>query len=262
MELILKNVSKKFGGNWVLKDVNLSFDNGDVVLLLGANATGKTTLLKIISTIYKPTTGSIIFNGVDVVKKPSYMRKYVTFIPELPTLVEEISVMDNLKFFSKLYGYKGDFEEIIEKFRLDNSKKPVSKLSKGMKQRLSLAVSLLKDPDVIAMDEPASGLDRETVQFILDLIKSFGESGKIVVVSSHDEEDLSKVATKVVVIDNGEVVYDGDMKEVERMRFVEIEFDGKREVVHVNDLENYKGYKIVRVYGLRESIRKMVEAKS
>ena len=258
MELKLEGVGKRFGNRWIIKDVNLRIDGGEVVLVLGSNAAGKSTLLKMIATIYRPTTGSILLDGRNVVKDPKFMRGKVTFVPELPTLIDEISLMDNLRFFARLSGFKGSLMDVVRDYKLDDSRKAVMKLSKGMRQRLSLAVALMKDPDVIVMDEPASGLDRETVQLVLDKIKGFAQDGKIVVVASHDEEDLSKVATRVLVIEDSKVVFDGSIEKVESMRLFDVSVDGEVKTVKEEDLQKLEGYRILRVYGIRESIRRIL----
>ncbi|MCD6449800.1 MAG: ATP-binding cassette domain-containing protein [Thermotogaceae bacterium] len=256
MELKVEKLGKKFQKRWILKDIDFQVSSGEVVLLLGANATGKSTLLKLIATVYKPTSGKIFFNGVDVGKFPKYMRERVSYIPEIPILVNELSLNENLNFFAHLYSFKGDLEKLKREFDLKDGKKPVLKLSKGMKQRLSIATAMMRNPDVVVMDEPASGLDRETIAFILNLIKTLSNQGKIVIVSSHDEEDLAKIATRVFVIGNGKLICDRPMEEVQRNRIAEVSINGETKQVKLHELENMREYKILRVFGIRESIVK------
>ncbi len=256
MELKAEGLGKKFQNKWVLRDIDFKIESGEVVMLLGANATGKSTLLKLIATIYKPTSGRIFLDGVDISKSPKYMRERVSYIPEIPILVSELSMDENIKFFAHLYSFKGDLERLKKEFGLENGKKSVLKLSKGMRQRLSIAAAMMRDPDVVVMDEPTSGLDRETVSFILELIKKLSKQGKIVIVSSHDEEDISKVATRVFVLGEGKLLCDRPMEEVQRYRIAEVNVDGKVKQVRLYELENMRNYKILRVLGIRESIVK------
>ena len=256
MELKVEGLGKKFQKRWILKDINFKIEGGEVVMLLGANATGKSTLLKLIATIYKPTSGKIFLDGVDVSKSPKYMRERVSYIPETPILVNELSLDENMSFFAHLYSFKGNLERLKREFGLEDGGKPAAKLSKGMKQRLSIATAMMRDPEVVVMDEPTIGLDRETVSFILELIKKLSDQGKIVIVSSHDEEDISKVATRVFVIGDGRLICDKPMEEVQRNRIAEIEINGEVKQVRLHELENMKDYKILRVFGIRESIVK------
>lgn len=261
MELKVEKLGKRFQKRWILKDIDFQVKSGEIVMLLGANATGKTTLLKLIATIYKPTSGKIFLNGIDVSKSPKYMRERVSYIPEVPILVNELSSDENIRFFARLYSFKGDLEELKKEFGLEDGKKPASKLSKGMRQRLSIAAAMMKDPAVVVMDEPTNGLDRETVSFILKLIKKLSNQGKIVIVSSHDEEDISKVATRVFVLEDGILLCDKPMEEVQRNRIAEIEVNGKIKQVRLCELKNMKDYKILRVFGIRESIVKALPQK-
>jgi len=254
MELTVENLRKRFGTSYVLDGVNFKLAGGEVALLLGANAAGKSTLLKILATIMKPTSGKILFDGVDIVKNPEVMRKAVSYNPEFPILVNELSLDENLKFFSRLFDYKGDLEDLKKQFKLSDGKKNVMKLSKGMRQRLSLAISMMRDPKVVILDEPTSGLDRETISFTLDLIRQLSQKGKIVIVSSHDEEDLAKVATRVLILEDGSLICDMPLEEVERNRLVEIIYKGKNMLVKLSELERMKDYKIIRVLGIRESL--------
>ncbi len=254
MELEVKGVYKKFGKSWVLENINFKAKSGEVILLLGANATGKSTLLKIIATIMKPTRGVVLLDGENVVEKPEAIRKFLSYNPEIPILVNELSLDENLKFFARLYGYKGNLEKLKENFGLRDGKKNVLKLSKGMRQRLSLAISMMRKPRIVILDEPTSGLDRETISFTLNLIEELSKNGSIVIVTSHDEEDLSKVATRVLILENGNLICDMPLEDVERRRLVEIMLPSGKETVHISDLEKMENYKIIRVLGIRESI--------
>ncbi len=254
MELKVLNVERSFNGKRVLKGVSLSLEDGDVYLLLGPNASGKSTLLKIISTILKPDSGDVLVDDVSVVKNPSIMRRIASYVPEVPSLVDEMSVLENLKFFSRLFKLDVDLDRILSEYRLTSEmRKPVSKISKGMRQRLSLAMAMMRDPKVLILDEPTSGLDRETIEFILEKIRRASNEGKIVLVSSHDENDLIRVATRIGILEDGKLILQKGVSEMENERLVEIDVDGERKLVKIGEI--LKDVKIERILGIRESLK-------
>ena len=254
MELKLENIGKKYRKEWALKDVNLSAESGEIVLLLGQNSAGKSTLLKILGTVIKPSSGVYMIDGVDIVRNPNFLRGRISFVPEDPPLIPELSVDENLEFYSRLYGYRENFYPLKKRFGIIFSDKPVRFLSKGMKQRLSLAVSqMVKDIALFLMDEPTNELDLETVQITKDLIQEMSSRGALVFIASHDE-DLVSVSSRVVVIENGRKVFDSDVESVLERRLVEIETDGERRYVLPSELSNFEDYRIVRVVGIRESL--------
>ncbi len=254
MELKLEKVGKRYGKEWALKDVDLSARSGEIVLLLGQNSAGKSTLLRILGTVIKPSVGVYTADGIDVVKNPNFLRGRISFIPEDPPLIPELSVDENLEFYSKLYGYRENFYPLKKRFGIIFSDKPVRFLSKGMKQRLSLAVSqMVRNIALFLMDEPTNELDLETVQITKDLIKEMSSKGAVVFIASHDE-DLVSVSSRVVVIENGEKVFDSDVESVLKRRFVEIETGGKRVYVLPSELPSFDDYRVVRVVGIRESL--------
>lgn len=254
MELKVDRVRKRFGRVEVLKEVSFELRSGQVLLLLGPNASGKSTLLRIISTVSKPDSGGVFLDGVDVVKNPSRMRRILSYVPEVPSLIDELSVDENLRFFSRLFKVKADLEYLKRRFGLESDgRKAVSKISKGMKQRLSLAVSTMRNPEIVVLDEPTSGLDRETIELVLSMISELAGEGKMVLVTSHDEEDLLRVATHVAVLENGVLSVLGSVEDLEDERLVEVCVSGERKRIRMRDVVG--DVKIVRVMGIRESVK-------
>ncbi len=254
MELRLKNVGKKYKKEWVLKNVDLTAKEGEVILLLGQNSAGKSTILKILATIIKPSEGTYEIDGVNIVKKPDFLRGKISFVPEDPPLIPELSVDENLEFYSELYRYRKNFYSLKRRFGIIFSDKSVKYLSKGMKQRLSLAVSqMVRDPVILLLDEPTNELDLETVQITEELIKEMASTGSVVFIASHDE-DLVSVSNRVVIIEKGEKIFDSKVEEVLERRLIEIETDGKRKLVESSELSSFEDYRIVRVVGIRESL--------
>ncbi len=254
MELRLEGIGKRFKKEWVLKDIDLEVRGGEVVLLLGQNAAGKSTLLNILATTFKPSSGKYTLNDIDVVRYPSKIRGRIAYVPEDPPLVPELTADENLEFFAFLYGYRDGITSLKKRFGIIYGSKKVRELSKGMKQRLSLAVSqMVKNPVLFLLDEPTNELDAETVEITKELIEDASSRGIIVFVASHDEGLLS-VSTRVVILEEGKKVFDEGVNEVLERRIVEIVVDGERKYVIAGELRDLKGYRIVNVLGIRESL--------
>jgi len=268
IELI--EVNKNYGKATVLKDITFHLEEGKTLGILGPNAAGKTTLLKIVATILKPSSGRITIMGIDALKNPSKVRKLISYVPEYPSLFEELTAEENILHFSKVSRAQNDFEEVVEMLGIP-LKKPVRILSKGMKQRVSLAISLLKNPKVLLLDEPTSGLDRESSEIIWQVLEKLKKNGVTMMISSHSEEDILKMCDRILVMNEGKSIYFGSLEDFWRNfeNLVEIEIEGDvtdREViwrkektvsivVKVNELEEiFKKYKVVhlRSLGIRE----------
>ena len=268
IELI--EVNKNYGKATVLKDITFHLEEGKTLGILGPNAAGKTTLLKIVATILKPSSGRIAIMGIDALKNPSKVRKLISYVPEYPSLFEELTAEENILHFSKVSRAQNDFEEVVEMLGIP-LKKPVRILSKGMKQRVSLAISLLKNPKVLLLDEPTSGLDRESSEIIWQVLEKLKKNGVTMMISSHSEEDILKMCDRILVMNEGESIYFGSLEDFWKNfeNLVEIEVEGDvtdREViwrkektvsivVKVNELEEiFKKYKVIhlRSLGIRE----------
>ena len=268
IELI--EVNKNYGKATVLKDITFHLEEGKTLGILGPNAAGKTTLLKIVATILKPSSGRIAIMGIDALKNPSKVRKLISYVPEYPSLFEELTAEENILHFSKVSRAQNDFEEVVEMLGIP-LKKPVRILSKGMKQRVSLAISLLKNPKVLLLDEPTSGLDRESSEIIWQVLEKLKKNGVTMMISSHSEEDILKMCDRILVMNEGKSIYFGNLEDFWKNfeNLVEIEIEGDvtdREViwrkektisivVKVNELEEiFKKYKVVhlRSLGIRE----------
>ena len=268
IELI--EVNKNYGKVTVLKDITFHLEEGKTLGILGPNAAGKTTLLKIVATILKPSSGRIAIMGIDALKNPSKVRKLISYVPEYPSLFEELTAEENILHFSKVSRAQNDFEEVVEMLGIP-LKKPVRILSKGMKQRVSLAISLLKNPKVLLLDEPTSGLDRESSEIIWQVLEKLKKNGVTMMISSHSEEDILKMCDRILVMNEGKSIYFGNLEDFWKNfeNLVEIEIEGDvtdREViwrkektvsivVNINELEEiFKKYKVIhlRSLGIRE----------
>ncbi len=199
----------------VLQGINLSIGQGEVVCLLGANAAGKTTMMGLAVTLLAPQAGTITwFDGLASLNE---IRRRIGYVPQEIALYPNMSVLDNLNFFGKLYGLKGtalstavkNSAEIAEIDLLD--KKRVRDLSGGMRRRANLAAALLHDPVLLVMDEPTVGIDMPSRQAITSALLNLKQSGKSILFSSHYPDEVSALATRLLVLRDGSITDDIDM---------------------------------------------------
>lgn len=207
----VKNVSKKYGDFYAVRNINFDIKDGEIVGFLGRNGAGKTTTMNMITGFIEATSGEIIVNGFDVDTKPKKVKGLIGYMPEgTPlyydlTVKEFISYMADLKLVPKKKK-KEAVEKAIMQTGLDKVRNRLTKnLSRGFKQRVSMAGALVGDPEILILDEPTVGLDPKQVKEIRELIKSF--KGKhTVILSSHILSEVSQICEKVIIIDKGEVI--------------------------------------------------------
>ncbi|KXB01577.1 hypothetical protein AKJ43_03265 [candidate division MSBL1 archaeon SCGC-AAA261D19] len=207
--LEISNLEKNFGRNRVLEGLNLSIRKSEVFSILGPNASGKTTLLKIVSTIYKPTSGKVVVMGNDVQEDSSSVRRCIGFVGHDSYLYPELTAKENLDYYSKAYGIEDRGEVIKERLELvgmyHRMNDKVEEFSRGMEQRVSIARALLHDPSMLILDEPHTGLDLEAQRDFLNMIKVFVQDRGPVLMSSHDPRDSWKISHRVGILYQGRI---------------------------------------------------------
>lgn len=208
MKIVIDNISKSFDKGLVLSNINLSFESGKVYGLKGRNGSGKTMLLRAISGLILPDKGTIKIDdkilGDDLSFPPS-----VGVLIENPGYIPELSGKENLKNIADIKSVVSDEEinEIMKYFDLEpESKKPVKKYSLGMKQKLGLCMAFMEDPELILLDEPMNALDEKAVNDLKELILKKEKEGKLIIIASHDLEDLEELTDEIIEMQNGEVV--------------------------------------------------------
>ncbi len=214
------NISKRFKNCEALKEVSFNVSNGEIVGLLGENGAGKSTLLRIISTMLNPTSGSAKINGYDLIKDSKLVRKNVgiLFGSEVG-LYERLTARENLEYFAKLNNMnkeeaKNRIDELIKEFSFeDYADKQVGKLSKGMKQKVAIARSIVHNPSVILFDEPDSGLDFKAANIVFKFMTKCKKENKSIIFSSHSMENIKIYSDRMVVLHKGEIVKQFDVKE-------------------------------------------------
>lgn len=207
----VKNVTKKYGSFTAVDNISFDVKDGEVVGFLGPNGAGKSTTMNMITGFIEPTDGQIIINGNDISKKPKKAKKQIGYMPEnVPlyydlTVKEFVTYMAELKFV-KRQDKKEQVEKVIKETGLESvQKKLIKNLSRGYKQRVSMAGALVGDPDVIILDEPTVGLDPKQITEIRNLIKELGKK-HTVILSTHILPEVSQICERVVIINKGKIV--------------------------------------------------------
>lgn len=214
------DISKKFNTTDALSGVSFDVHEGEILGLLGENGAGKSTLLRIISTMLHPTSGTAVVNGYDIIKNPKEVRKTVgiLFGSEVG-LYERLTARENIEYFAQLNGMnKNDSDKrinyLIERFSFaDYADKQVGTFSKGMKQKVAIARSIVHDPSVMLFDEPESGLDFKAAKIVFDFMETCKSEGKSIIFSSHSMESIKNYSDNMVVLHKGKVVKSFDVKE-------------------------------------------------
>ncbi len=205
MELLeCKNLSKSFDNKKILKDVNLIIPRGKIIGLLGKNGQGKTTLLKLINDLLTPTSGEVLIEG----KHPGVeSKKIISYLPERTYLDKEMKVIDTLNYFKEFYdNFDIDkAKKLLKDLDLDINYK-ISKMSKGMQEKLQLILVMSREADLYILDEPLGGVDPATRDYILDTILSNFKEGSSVIISTHLISDIERILDEVIFIDKGKII--------------------------------------------------------
>lgn len=216
VRLETQNISMIFGKTQVLKQIDLKIGAGEIFGLLGPSGAGKTTLIKILTGQLKQTGGKAWINGNDSKSLSSRDYTKIGMVLDNAGLYERLSCYDNLALFAEIYGInKGCIAEALEKTGLQEAaKRPVAKLSKGMKQRLVLARAIMHGPEVLFLDEPTSGLDPVTASNIHKLIREQQAKGTTIFLTTHNMEEAAKLCDHVALLHQGSIVEYGNPQEV------------------------------------------------
>lgn len=212
--ITLENVSKRFGQIYALSDVNIEINGPGCIGILGPNGAGKTTLLKILTNIIRSNTGKALINGNSVSEFPAKALSTVGALVEQPEFYPYLTAEEILDFVIKIKQVKGDRAKELQRVAEMTSitgylDRKAGQLSRGMKQRLGLAVALVGDPDILVLDEPTFGLDPTGMKHVRDIIRDINASGeKIIILSTHLIYEAQEVCDRILIINKGKVGYD------------------------------------------------------
>jgi len=210
MQIEIHNLTKVYSEKRGLLPTSLDVEKGELIAVIGHNGAGKSTLLKMLASWLLPDSGQVLVDGINLGNRSAVVRK-IGFVPETPNLFDFFSVEYNLKLFARLFQVPFlRIEEVLKEFDLlpfrDNK---IQVLSKGLRQRVSIGRALLADPPVLLFDEPTSGIDFEMTKEIYRLLKDFHASGKTIIFTSHHPEEIKTLATRIIVLHQGHLVFDG-----------------------------------------------------
>ena len=202
------NVNKNFDEKEILKDINLVIEGGKIIGLLGKNGMGKSTLIKLINDLLVPTTGDVLING----NKPNIeSKKIISYLPERTYLYKNMTVNQIIKFFGEFYDNFNSQKayELLKDLDLDPTMK-LTKMSKGMQEKVQLILVMSRDAEIYVLDEPLGGVDPATRDYILDTILSNFKEGSTVIISTHLIDDIERILDEVVFIDKGKIILQSD----------------------------------------------------
>ncbi|HXF62905.1 MAG TPA: heme ABC exporter ATP-binding protein CcmA [Caldilineaceae bacterium] len=206
-----QNLYKRYGRKWVLRGVNLTVQEGQVVALLGANGAGKTTLLRIISGLAKPERGEVILGGVTFRRAGHELRRYIGLVTHAPLLYDNLTAEENLRFFARMYDLERPTERIEAVLRAvdlwTRRRDPVRTYSRGMVQRLAIGRAILHNPPVLLLDEPDTGLDQTSAQRLHDLIRQLGAANRAILLSTHNLDRAVEWADSISLLVGGTIVH-------------------------------------------------------
>jgi ABC-2 type transport system ATP-binding protein len=218
--LKVEGLERTFGSTRAVQGLSFSISRGSIVGFIGPNGAGKTTTIRMLATLEHPDAGDAWLDGTSIIDYPDRVRRRIGYMPDYYGTYPDTTVLDYLDFFTRAYGVRGPrVKETVD--RLVNftgmegiASKQVSALSKGMKQRLSLARTLVHDPDLLVLDEPAAGLDPRARVTFRELLRVLADQGKAILISSHILTELSELVDGCLIIERGCLVLEGDVQSV------------------------------------------------
>ncbi len=220
--VLIQHLHVYYGRQVAVRDLSLTIPRGEVFGFIGPNGAGKTTTIKVLATLLKPTSGVVRVLGADVMNSPQQVRRNIGYVPDSFGVYEDLTVMEYLHFFAAAYRIPrekraGTVKDVLALTDLsDKMDSSVDALSRGMKQRLGIARVLLHDPQLLLLDEPASGLDPRARIELRELLKELQRMGKTILVSSHILHELSQLCTRIGIIEAGQLVAEGSLADIYR----------------------------------------------
>jgi ABC-2 type transport system ATP-binding protein len=218
--LRFENVTRTYGNRIAVDNLNLQLNNGELFALLGHNGAGKTTTIKMLVGLLKPSSGAIYVGPYNATESPREVSRLIGYVPDLPFLYDKLSGHEFLRFVADMYGLpdasaKAAVDREIERFQLSEFVDQLTEsYSHGMRQRTVFAAAMIHQPEVLVVDEPMVGLDPHSIRLVKDLLKSYAESGKVVLMSTHTLTVAEEIADRVGVMRSGKVVFEGRVEDL------------------------------------------------
>lgn len=205
MKIEVKNLSKNFKKIQVLNEINCNFESGKIYGIIGRNGSGKSVLLKIICGFYEPTSGEVLFDGVNIIKQKTFPPNLRALI-EKPSFLPDLTGFENLKLLACIQNKIGN-NEILEALKnvnlYEEKNKKYKEYSLGMKQKLGIAQVIMEDPDIMILDEPFNGIENDTAKELRKLFKTYANNGKLIIIATHIKDDIYTMTDVLYEMDAG-----------------------------------------------------------
>jgi heme exporter protein A len=209
-EIAVDDVARRYGRRWALAHVKLRIEAGQSWMLLGHNGSGKSTLIRCLSTAQRIHHGQIRYGGLDLWTHRADLRRKIAVMGHAPALYDDLSARENLGVWAQLGGLKVDVDALLERVKLDPSRRdPVRTFSAGMRRRVALARLLLKSPELVLLDEPFTALDPAGRELLIEVIRELRANGATMVLATHLPQVAKRVAEHAVILEAGRVIYSG-----------------------------------------------------
>lgn len=232
----IRDLRVSYGKFEAVKGISLDIPKGEVFGFIGPNGAGKSSTIRVLATLQPKFQGMALVGGLDVLSQPQQVRENIGYMPDFFGVYEDLTALEYLHFFAAAYRLpvkkrRGVIDDVLSLTDLTHkAKSPVDGLSRGMKQRLALARVLLHDPDLLLLDEPASGLDPRARIEVRELLIALKDMGKTILISSHILHELAQLCTRIGIIETGEMVAQGSLEDIFRQlqlkRIIHIRFEG------------------------------------
>ncbi len=218
--LIIRNLSKTFRKHKALDGLDMEIEEGALYGFVGPNGAGKTTTMRIIATLLSADYGKVIVDGVDVLRYPKLIKNFIGFMPDFFGVYDNLTMREYMEFYASIYNItqvnaNKRIDELLELVQLSDSQNElVDDLSRGMKQRLCLARTLIHRPKLLILDEPASGLEPRARIELQKILKQLSKEKVTILLSSHILQELSEICTHIGIINSGKIIMEGSVKEI------------------------------------------------
>jgi|UPI000480D2E0 ABC-2 type transport system ATP-binding protein len=222
--LTINHLYKRYNKFLALNDLNLHIDRGEIFGFIGPNGAGKTTTMRIVCGLLRANSGEVYVDGIDALNDSAAIKRKVGYVPDFFGVYDNLKVMEYMNFFASMYGFNSkEINEtilgLLELVNLSDKKDDyVDGLSRGMKQRLCVARALIHDPELLVLDEPASGLDPRARFELKEILKNLGDMGKTILISSHILPELGEMCTSIGIMEKGQLVASGNVEEIAELK--------------------------------------------
>lgn len=223
--IVIRNLTKKFGNFTAVDNLNLEIKSGEFFGFLGPNGAGKTTTIKMITGLYAPTSGEIFIEDIDIQKFPVEAKQFIGYVPDEPFLYDKLTGLEYLYFSGGLYNIeknilKDRIDELIQILEMNEwIYKLTEEYSRGMKQRIAIASSLIHNPKVIIIDEPIVGLDPLSATIVKKILKERANKGASVFMSTHLLSIAEELCDRIAIIKNGKIIFQKDIKSLQKITY-------------------------------------------